>query len=112
MTGSLSSNQTRNVSFAKETSGTRQSVEGAHLDRRCFSENLCADFDTIRVMSEPNIYKIFKTSTTPEVWVCTICPRFEIQINPRKYNKLNSGQKRRALETEADKHMVKQHSKS
>jgi hypothetical protein len=61
-------------------------------------------------MSEPNIYKIFK-STTPDVWVCTIC-QLKIQINPYRYNKLNSGQRRRVLETQAEKHIAEQHPKS
>jgi len=55
-------------------------------------------------------YKVFKESPTPDIWVCTICPNFKIQINPLKYNKLNAGQKRRALEIEADKHIAQSHS--
>jgi len=61
-------------------------------------------------MPEPNVYKIFKAGITPDIWVCTICSNFKIQINPLRYNKLNSGERRAALETDADKHITQHHS--
>jgi len=59
-------------------------------------------------MVPENIYKVFK-SIAADTWVCTLC-QMKIQINPHKYNKLNSGERRRVFDTAADKHIAKQHS--
>ena len=55
------------------------------------------------------IYKIFKEGRTADVWVCTLCPKVEIHINPEKYQALNAGKRRRALEIQADKHIGQEH---
>ena len=59
-------------------------------------------------MSEEPIYKTFR-KRSKELWICTGCTNFKIQISPGKYYKKPAAAKQKALEADADTHIAETH---